>query len=71
MGATMQLVKMLTGKIVDMHTFIGIALQVVLSLGVGLIVYFLLAKLFKLKEMEAVTALFQRYTRRNAVDEQK
>ncbi|MEI6039860.1 MAG: murein biosynthesis integral membrane protein MurJ [Candidatus Berkelbacteria bacterium] len=66
MGLVIQLVKTLTGGLVDMHRFWGIAVQLILSAGVGLIVYLMFTKIFKFKEIEAVTIIWQKFTRRGA-----
>lgn len=44
----------------DTHTFIGIFLQTAGAFVVGVIVYFLLSLLFKIKEVRVVTRLFAR-----------
>lgn len=69
MGGSIQLIKILTALFVDMHRFWGVSVQVLLSVGAGLTIYLLLAKMFKLKEIEALTVILQKYTRKDELEQ--
>ncbi len=69
MGIFIELMIRLTNQIVDMQRFWGVAVQVILSIGVGLTIYLFLAKMFKLKEIEAVTVILQKYTKKDQLEQ--
>lgn len=64
MGVVIQVVKNLSAYVVDMHRFWGVATQAILALTFGILIYCGLAWIFKLKEMEAINIVWQKYTRR-------
>ena len=53
---------------VDLHHFWGVAIQTLIALGVGLIVYLLVTHWFGLEEIKAISFVWQKYSRRNLVE---
>lgn len=67
MGIIIQIVKNVSGHLVDMDRFWGVGTQTILALSFGIATYFFLSWIFKLEEIKAVSIIWQKYTRRNIV----